>query len=376
MNSNSKVSRCAFPPRPCHCEPRRGVAISLSTRARGMPRWFLVHRTGNYPIYEVLPVVLSVLFLSSFVDAAQIYARKMAIIRLPTGQATQFSDSVVITDDGTVITSRNAVLSETEDWAILSDAVVIQTPEVEVWADSVEYDFRLKLAHIRAHPHKAVKVTLESLEITAPEIEYFFLKGLVEAPLCLELSDKRGSFTLTGRKGSYQIREQVGVVDSMPCLTVKSEPPKEPVLVTAERMLWMEEQALVKGLGAVNVRSGDGAIVADTALFYIDRDSGVAWGNSLVADSAGMAKADTLIFLLDNRSLSRVVFIGGAQGAYRTAGGDTVAVKGTELSLDLQDGKIVQITVANLISGQLIRSKVRSSQFPEPRTKNQEPRTN
>ncbi len=341
-----------------------------------MPRWFLVHRTGNYPIYEVLPVVLSVLFLSSFVDAAQIYARKMAIIRLPTGQATQFSDSVVITDDGTVITSRNAVLSETEDWAILSDAVVIQTPEVEVWADSVEYDFRLKLAHIRAHPHKAVKVTLESLEITAPEIEYFFLKGLVEAPLCLELSDKRGSFTLTGRKGSYQIREQVGVVDSMPCLTVKSEPPKEPVLVTAERMLWMEEQALVKGLGAVNVRSGDGAIVADTALFYIDRDSGVAWGNSLVADSAGMAKADTLIFLLDNRSLSRVVFIGGAQGAYRTAGGDTVAVKGTELSLDLQDGKIVQITVANLISGQLIRSKVRSSQFPEPRTKNQEPRTN
>lgn len=307
-------------------------------------------RTMNY-------LVLCLFFLLfSLAHAAEIYARKMEILKLPSGQATQFKDSVFIQDAGTLIICRRALLLESRELGFLSDSVIIRTPEVCVWSDSVEYDFHLRRAHILAHPDKKVVLKQESLEIKAPEIEYFFQDGNVYAPSGLELTAQTNTFKLTGKKGIYSLRECKGVIDSAPVLLINSETGKEPVLVTAKKMYWFESNSSIMGLGSVMVSSGQGQITADTALFYTALDSGIAWGNPIVQDSAGRAMADTLIFLLDNRTLKRVIFIGGAQGHYRTVAGDTVLVQGTELNLLFENGKIERITVANLFAGQLLRS--------------------
>lgn len=68
-----------------------------------------------------------------------------------------------------------------------------------------------------------------------------------------------------------------------------------------------------------------------------------------------MAEGDTVVFYLKDRSLRQVALHGRAKGQYRTNSGETVLVNGSQLSMELADGKIDVIEVANLISGQLIR---------------------
>ncbi|MEO0004567.1 MAG: hypothetical protein ABIK49_01000 [candidate division WOR-3 bacterium] len=319
--------------------------------------------------FGAAPIMISITKLIRFLSlglvlfncsiAAEIYARKMEILRVPSGQATQFRDSVVIQDGGTTITCQRALVSESQSKAFLAGSVIIQTPEVRVESDSVEYDLGRRRAYILAYPEKRVLVRQESLVISAPEIEYLLSDAQVQAPRGLELKNISGLFNLTGSKGTYNLSERSGVIDSIPVLVFKSDR-EEPVVITAKRMEWLGLKSLVKASGSVSVASGEGQITADSALFYTERDSGVAWGNPLVQDGSGMAKSDTLVFLVHNRTLSRIIFIGDAEGRYCTGGGDTVMVKGNELTLSLADGKITQIGVANLYSGQLIRSAPKS----------------
>ncbi|MEN9979955.1 MAG: hypothetical protein ABIK38_06420 [candidate division WOR-3 bacterium] len=301
------------------------------------------------------PVLLIALSAVTVLSGAEIYARKMEVVRIGGMQAMVLRESVAISDRGTVICSRNAQLSPGRDRAVLWDSVWIKTSEVYVQADSVEYDFSQRHSRLYARPGRLITVQEESVEIRAPVLEYSFVAGRIQAPAGLELRDRRGEFVVNGKRGCYFLKSRQGMVDSEPILTINPEQQETEVEVTATTMDYNDVEGQFRASGNVRVRSGAGELVCDSAVFHPAADSGVAWGSPKVKDSSGSAEGDTVVFYLKDQSLRQVALHGRAKGRYRTNSGETVLVNGSQLSMELADGKIDVIEVANLISGQLIR---------------------
>jgi len=291
--------------------------------------------------------------LSGFTFGAEIYARKMEIVKTPAGQVTIFRDSVALSQDGTFLTSRRAVMQEQAGWAVLTESVYIRTPEAQVWADSVVYDFKTRKATILAPVRNNVVVRQDSVVIRARAVEYFISERVLKAGQGLEISTEDGGYLLTGAHGFYNLDERTGVVDSAPLLTIKRG--QEPVQVTARQMRYQESGAVARAEGQVRIQSGASSLACDTAIFYPNRDSGFAWGDPVLEDSAGRAAGDTVVFIVSNGALREVALLGRSNGRYRTEGGDTVLVQGKEISVLITDGKIERIEVAELSSGQLVR---------------------
>ncbi len=304
-------------------------------------------------------LIVVILVGAGVLAAAELYARKMEIIRTPEGPATVLRDSVAITDSGAVIYSRYAMLNRSQDHVVLWNAVIISTPEVYVQADSVEYDFRQRRSWLYARSGNKVLVRQESVEIRAPVIEYAFAEGLVKAPATLELNSISKSFIITGERGSYFVNTRSGTVDSEPVLTIRGND-RESVIITAGKMEYDDATGEFLAGGAVRVDAGAGELVCDSAVFYVRADSGVAWGKPEIGDSSGIVRGERVVFFIRERNLRQVVVRGCAEGEYRTGEGETVRVSGSVLSMWLAEGKIELIEVEGLLSGQLIR-RVRHS---------------
>ncbi len=342
-----------------------------------------VCRSSASLLRGALVILILGIFPLKIMEAAEIYARKMEIVRTPSGPATVFRDSVNITQDGTVLVSRRAFLQENAGIAVLADSVFIQTPDAWVWADSVVYQFSAKKATLFSREPGQVLVRVAQVkgdgaergtgdvEVRARELEYLLDEGVIIAVRGLELKNLTGDYLLQGAHGIYNLKQGEGVVDSLPVLTIYSTESnktsasgKELVVITARRMTFKEKEQIARAEGDVFVRSGgsgadaDTAVASlscDTALFYAGADSGIAWGNPFVKDSVGQAEGDTVLWTIADGELRRVAIVGDATGRYRTEGGNTVIVKGTELSLMITDGRIERIEVERLVAGQLVR---------------------
>ncbi|MEO0070710.1 MAG: hypothetical protein ABIK39_01295 [candidate division WOR-3 bacterium] len=309
---------------------------------------------------RALVVYLVLTPLLSF--AAEIYARKMAILRNASGQATVFKDSVVIKDSTTELFSRQALLNEKENIALLTDSVLIFTPEAMISADSVVYDFAAKKALLLARPLKEVVVKQESLEIYAREIEFFPSTRMVSAPLGLKIKNVSGNYEITGSRGYYDLNSQIGVVDSEPVLIIRKTE-RDSVLVTAQRFSYFQKQPMARAEGQVCLHSGESDLCADTVIFFPGADSGVAWGAPVVKDTNSKAKGDSLFFHLTNGAVKKVTLCGKAEGSYRTETGETVEVQGKSIALILTEGAIERIEVRDLILGKLVRASPASGQM-------------
>ncbi len=309
----------------------------------------------SFAIFCWLMAVGALLLFAPPAAGAEIYARKMAVVRAGSEPMTVFQDSVTIIQDRSVLVSRRATMQEGMGIATLSDSVVIVTPEVSVWADSVVYTFPERRAVVMARAPKTVLVRKESLVITAPELEYNTKEDVVKASRGLRITNMANDYFLIGVRGSYDLQKGIGTVDSEPVLQGRSGTTQEPVVVTARRMEWQEVTAEAKAMGDVRVVSGASLLRCDTARFFFQRDSGLAWGEPSVQDSAGEARGDTVVFLVADGTLRQVGIVGKAQGRYRTEAGETVVVQGKGLFLQVADGRIARIEVAELTSGQLVR---------------------
>jgi lipopolysaccharide export system protein LptA len=333
--------------------------------ALGIGHWVIGHFLTGFA-HPALLLLTFTLSIPPFIRAAEIFARRMEILRLPQGQATLFRDSVAIQDGPTRIVCGRALLIESRETGVLSDSVYIQTPEVTIWADSVEYYFQLHHARLINRPGKKVLLRQDSIEILTPRIEYYFPTGLVKAPGGLEIKKLGANFRLTGSSGSFNTRDRSGVIDSLPALwTVPTEEASDssPVLITARKIFFSSTPAQLKFSGSVKLRSGSAGLNADTLLFYPRSDSALAWGSPIVFDTAGSAKSDTITLLLTRGLLHQLLLNRAAEAKYRTANGDEVLITSSQLSLILDQGKIERITLANLIQGKLIRA----GQKPLPR---------
>jgi lipopolysaccharide export system protein LptA len=280
---------------------------------------------------------------------AELYAKKMEIVREPEGELTVFRDSVVITDGDTRIDARLARLNDRAGRATISDAVRIESPDAKVWADSALY----YLDERRAELFGAVRVRRESLDITAPWLEYQTREQKVNADRGLTLTDQGRDFRLSGERGTYDMATDVGVVDVAPVLTWQRG--ADSARVTGRRMVWEQESSRAVVQGDVKMTSGESELRCDTALYYSGPDSGVAWGSPNVRDRQSEASGDTMTFHVRDGSLERVNIRGNATGEYRTDGGERVVVTGAGIGLALAGGEIDRVEVSQMTSGQLIR---------------------
>jgi lipopolysaccharide export system protein LptA len=273
----------------------------------------------------------------------------MAIVRSPEGELTLFEDSVVITDGGTRIDARLARLNDRAGRATVSNAVRITSPDALVWADSALYFLNER----RAELFGAVRVKRESLDITAPWLEYETSKQTVRADRGLVLADEGRVFRLSGERGTYVMASDVGVVDVAPVLSWQRG--EDSARVTSQRMVWEQKDSRAFAQGGVGMTSGDARLACDSAVFYSGPDSGVAWGSPTVRDRRSDASGDTMTFHVSDGSLERVSIRGSATGEYRTDGGERVVVNGATISLGFAGGEVDRVEVEQLTSGQLIR---------------------
>lgn len=310
-------------------------------------------------------LALTVLSVVPAYHAAELYARKMAIERTAEGQATVFRDSVEITDGDTRLFSRLARVYESRGLAKMSDSVFISSRDGLVWADSATYRMAVKEAELFGN----VRLKQESLLILAPRLTYSTRERRVHAMDGLEIENADRTYQLTGRRGTYDLDAGVGVVDSEPVLRRTRE--SDSVEVTGRRMTWFENGAMAMADGDIVVRSGASVMRCDTAKFFPQGDSGVAWGRPEVEDlstrgrgaagATSRASGDTMTFRLSGGALRQVAIIGNAEGKYLTEGGDEVQVRGARVTLWI-DGQVERIEVAEMTSGQLIRRRTGSEE--------------
>ena len=283
-------------------------------------------------------------------DAARLNAKHMSIERTPEGDATVFRDSVVITDGDTRITANLARMYEGKGLALISDAVHITNPDAQVWADSARYHLSDKLAELFGN----VRVRQESLDIRAPKLLYRSKEKTVRADSGVTMENLNRSFRLTGRKGTYDMDSDVGVVDSSPVLSWRRD--KDSARVTSRQMFWYEKESRALAQGDVRLQSGATELECDTIKFVSGPDSGMALGEPRVRDSASRASGDTMVFRVRNGALEWVTIRNRATGEYRTEGGDSIVVAGKTIELRVAGGGIDRIEVSELSSGQLVRT--------------------
>lgn len=298
--------------------------------------------------------------------ASELSAKRMSIERTPGGDATVFRDSVVVTDDDTRITANLARMYEGRGLAFISGAVNITNPDAQIWADSVRYDLANKLAELFGN----VRVRQESLDIRAPKLLYRSKEKSVLADSGVVLENINRSFRVTGRRGTYDLDGDVGVVDSSPVLTWRRD--KDSARVTSRQMLWYEKASRALAQGNVRLKSGATELECDTIDFVSGPDSGLALGGPRVRDSVSRASGDTMAFLVRNGGLERVTIRSRATGEYRTEGGDSIVVAGKSIELRVAGGAIDRVEVSELTSGQLIRT---GQSKPADRAAEREPKS-
>lgn len=295
----------------------------------------------------MLPIVI---LFATTCHGAEVWARKMEIVRRGSDYTTVLRDSVVLTDEQSQLFCRLAVLEDNRDIARALDSVVITSPEGIVYAESAIYNLRLRTAELLGR----VTVIQESLVIVAPRLFYSAAHRQVRAEDGLVLENVGRSYRLTGRRGFYALDSWKGGVDSEPVLSWFHH--ADTVRATGRLIEWHQRTALATAAGMVRVVSGKGELICDTALLYTNVDSGVAWGNPEVWDSRGRASGDTMVFSVRRGSLERVAVHGGAAGVYATDAGDIVDVKGNSIRLWLEQGDIGRIEVDRMTTGRLLRA--------------------
>ncbi len=284
------------------------------------------------------------------VGAAQLFARRMEVVRLPEGQATIFRDSVVITDDPTRIEANVARLYDHLGLAVISESVRIESPDADIQADSAFY----YLNERRAELYGNVRVRRESLDIAAPTIRYLADSKLVEARDGVTLVNRDGRFRLTGQRGNYDLAGDSGVVDRSPLLVWHRE--GDSARVTSREMVWNERESRAVARGNVRLYSGASEVSCDTIVYLAGPDSGLAIGGPTVRDSVSRAGGDSLSFRIRDGALQEVLIAGRASGEYRTRGGERVEVAGQTIRIEFDRGAVERITVTALGMGRLIRT--------------------
>lgn len=280
---------------------------------------------------------------------ADIYARKMEIVRTPEGHETVLEDSVSIIDGSTRILAGRARLNENIGRAVVADSVFIETPDALIWADSAVYLMNERVTHL----YGDVVVRQDSVLISAPRLSYSAAAKSVVADSGLTVRGTVQGYELRGARGSYDLDRAVGVVDSEPRFVHSRE--DDSVTVVARAMTWFEDEGRALAVDRVRVAAGRATLECDTLTFFPGTDSGLAVGGPSVSDSLSRTAGDTIVINLGEGQLRRVAIAGRAAGRYETEGGDEISVSGRVIRMLFRDGELDRVLVEALTDGVLVR---------------------
>lgn len=289
-------------------------------------------------------------FAAGSAQAAELYAKKMEIVRTPDGQVTLFRDSVRISDGETRISAGWARVSESRSLAVIGDSVLIRNPDAVINADSCVYRMDQKRTRLFGN----VRVVQESLVVTAPRLEYVVNERKVYADSGLVVQGRSRDFRLEGERGSYDLGQDMGIVDRSPRM-VRSQG-DDSVTVLADEMRWTANASEALAAGNVSVRSGSAGMTCDSLRYFANADSGLAWGSPVVTDSVSRTTGDTVAMRVEDGNLDLVTISGSAQSTYRTEGGEFIEVAGKLIVVDIDEGEVGTIEVRELSYGRLVRS--------------------
>jgi len=275
----------------------------------------------------------------------------MEIVKTPFGQETVFSDSVSITDGDTRITAGRARMNERSGYAVIADSIVIENPDARVFADSAVYHMDEKITMLFGD----VVVEQESVLIQAPFLLYSIADKKALADSGVRVRSRTRDMWLSGDRGTYDMAENVGRVDSNPVLVQVSG--DDTVTVTGRQVTWLESESRAVALGGVKVGSGKAVLECDTLHFFPAADSGFAFGNPHVSDSASRTEGDTIVLKVAGGNLEQVTISGHATGRYKTESGDVVDVVGRVIRIAMEKGDVDRIEVLDMESGRLARAR-------------------
>jgi len=295
--------------------------------------------------------LITLLLLFGPAPAAEITARRMELVRTSDGEAAVFRDSVVIVDKDTRIDAGMARLYESRGFAVVSEQVLISSPDARIRADSARYNLNDR----RAELFGDVRVEQESLDILAPHILHLAQEKLVLADQGVTLRGRARPFQISGKRGRFDLARDVGLVDEEPVLTWSRGP--DTARVTSDAMYWYQVESRAVAQGRVSIRSGASELLCDTVIFLSGPDSGLALGRPSMKDRSSSATGDTMVFFVRDGALEQVTIRGRAAGQYRTEGGELIDVSGRSIDLRLARGDVEQVAIHQLWSGQLIRER-------------------
>ena len=297
-----------------------------------------------------MAVASAALLLAGVAAGADVWARKMEIVKTPEGQETVFSDSVSITDNDTRIVAGRARLNDVLGVAVIADSVFISNPDAEVWADSAVYRLEERLTFL----YGSVRVRQESLDIEAPFLAYSIPDRNVTADSGVSLRDRDRGFVVYGKRGSYDLANEEGLVDSTPRLVLGEE--TDSVEVLSERVSWFGQESRAVVAGEVRVGTGKSNLTCDTLEYFTETDSGTCWGSPLLRDSTSRTSGDTVTFKVADGKLDRLRVAGAASGEYTTEDGNRVEVEGSEIHIRFSGGELDEVEVHELERGVLVRT--------------------
>jgi lipopolysaccharide export system protein LptA len=275
-------------------------------------------------------------FLSLVIIAAtQFTAQRMEIENRPEGRTTVLEGKVEIVDGPNRISAQTARLYHTQGVFHLHGAVLIQTPDSRIEADSAIYHLNERSANLWGE----VVVHKEEELIYAQELIMDQAQELALIPGPVRIVNQKEDLKISGSRASHDLRKQYLKIEHNPMLE------KGEVQITAQYMEFYDQTRTAQAVGRVKLSSEDVALSCDTLGYWLDEAMGVAVGRPILRQSSGWVQGDSMRLFLGDERLDSLWVIEGCQGEYRTEGGERIVVAGALMELKFTEGKLDRLTI-------------------------------
>lgn len=273
-------------------------------------------------------------------------AERVEIIKEDGASIVYLRDNVVIEQESTIITCREARLNETEGWVSLIDSVKIKNPDGEIRAHNALYYFDTKIGFLMG----GVTFFRQGQFIFGDSLKYDGTKKIVEMFRNVKIDDRKNRETAYGGEGWYDIDAEKGLLKKNPYLEIQRED-KTPMLVYAQEFLLLNKEGKFYGYDSVKGLIDSIIIFCDTMEFNFNKDLGIL-KRPLVIEKNNQLKGDSGEFYLDKEKIEYFRVYNGV-GDYWTKEGNYNIVSGDTITVLFNDGRAFQVVVEGNPKGML-----------------------
>ncbi len=281
-------------------------------------------------------------------NIANFQSDKMEILNTDEGRITVFKGNVVITEADTRITAQNAALYQTRGLALVSDTVVILTPEAKITADTAFYYLEAAKTVLKGTP----RIFHETQVIEADSLVFDHRTGTAYTDQTVFITDTTKNLTIQGRNAEYNLKTEIAHLRTEPVLTIKRD---SLITVTSQRMDLAAKEGVTQAVGNVILSSGKTTLFCDSLVYYYKKNFGLGLGSPKITDGENTATSNTVRFYTENEQLVRIELEENGHGEYFTDNGDRIEIEGYRITIFLNKNKVDRLVVERPTLGNLYR---------------------